>query len=94
MEQPASNILQVKSLGIDTYREHIIFIRSDSHICRSEGFTALTRLIVTYGDKNIIATLDMVSSDMLHHFEIGLSEMALKQLGVKNGDQVSIDCEI
>lgn len=90
MEQPASNILQVKSLGIDTYREHIIFIRSDSHICRSEGFTALTRLIVTYGDKNIIATLDMVNSDMLHHFEIGLSEMALKQLGVKNGDQVSI----
>ncbi len=52
MEAPdIPNTLKVKSLGIDTYLENIIFMRSDCHICRSEGFTALTRLFVQYKEK-------------------------------------------
>src|SRR5665647_1034747 len=75
-----TNQLKLKSLGIDTYRENIIFMRIDCHICRSEGFTALTRLVVHNHNKSIIATLNVVQSDILKKSEVALSEMAMKQL--------------
>lgn len=85
-----SNTLKVKSLGIDTYRENIIFMRSDCHICRSEGFTALTRLVVHHHEKYIIATLDVIHSDLLQENEAGLSDIALKRLNVIEGDLISV----
>jgi thymidine phosphorylase len=85
-----NNTLKVKSLGIDTYRENIIFMRSDCHICLSEGFTALTRLVVHYKDKSIIATLNVVHSDLFEHNEASLSLEALKRLNVNDGDEIEI----
>jgi thymidine phosphorylase len=32
---------------IDTQREHVVFMRKDCHICLSEGFEALNRVLVT-----------------------------------------------
>jgi len=91
MEQHShSNTLKIKSLGIDTYRENTVFMRSDCHICRSEGFTALTRLVVHYKRKRIIATLIVVHSDLLRENEAGLSDIALKRLDVKEGDLITV----
>lgn len=84
------NALKVKSLGIDTYRENNIFMRSDCPICRSEGFTALTRLVVHHKGKSIIATLNVVHSGLLQENEAALSEMALKRLDVKEGDFITV----
>ena len=89
MEQQ-SNTLKVKSLGIDTYYENIIFIRSDCAICRSEGFTALTRLVIHHNKKTIIATLNVVHSDLLKVNEAALSDVALRRLGVIDGDWINI----
>lgn len=88
--QHQSNSLKLKSLGIDTYHENIIFMRSDCHICRSEGFTALTRLVVHHHEKNIIATLDVIHSNLLNENEAALSDIALKRLNVKEGDLISV----
>jgi thymidine phosphorylase len=85
-----SNTLKVKSLGIDTYRENIIFMRADCHICESEGFMALTRIIVEYGGKQIIATLDVIKSDLVSENEAGLSEIAFERLGISDGDTVTV----
>lgn len=82
--------LKIKLLGIDTYLENNIFMRSDCHICRSEGFTALTRLVVHHKRKRIIATLIVVHSDLLQENEAGLSDIALKRLDVKEGDLVTV----
>jgi thymidine phosphorylase len=82
--------LKVKDLGIDTYRENIIFIRADSHVCRSEGFTALTRIIVHKNGIEIIATLDVVHSNIIENGEAGLSTEAMNRLGTKNGEMVAI----
>lgn len=82
--------LKIKLLGIDTYRENTIFMRSDCHICRSEGFTALTRLVVHYKRKRIIATLIVVHSDLLRENEAGLSDIALKRLDVGEGDLITV----
>jgi thymidine phosphorylase len=85
-----SDFLKVKSLGIDTYRENIIFMRQDCEVCRSEGFTSLTRVEVHYQDKHIVATLNVVMSDILHHSEASLSLEAMKRLGVKDGDLIHV----
>lgn len=90
MNEHASNNLIVKSIGIDTYHENIIYMREDCHICRSEGFTALTRLVVSTNGKSIIATLNVVYSDLLHHNEAGLSKHAMKQLAAKDGDTIRV----
>ena len=32
-----NNTLRLKQLGIDTYKEAVIYMRKDCHVCRSEG---------------------------------------------------------
>ncbi len=85
-----SHTLKVISVGIDTYRENTIYMRSDCHICKSEGFTALTRLVVKHKDKSIIATLNVVYSEMLTHEQAGLSMEAMKRLKVIDGNIIEI----
>src|SRR3546814_18961727 len=68
----------------------VIFMRKDCQDCRSEGFTALTRVVVSNGQNNIVATLNVVKSEIIHQHEAGLSIEAMKRLGVKTGDTVRI----
>ncbi len=87
-----SNIqkLKIRDIGIDTYHENIIYMRKDCHICKSEGFFALTRLLVDFNGRSIIATLNVVYSDLISHNEAGLSREAIMRLGVKEGDEIHI----
>jgi len=82
--------LIIKDLGIDTYKEHILFLRSDCTICKAEGFNALTRLEIKSHNKHIIATLNIIHSDLLNDCEASLSLEAMKSLNIKNGDAVTI----
>ncbi len=90
MEHSHGNTLTLRSIGIDTYRENIIYMRADCHICRSEGFTALTRLAVANGAKSVIATLNVVHSDLLLHDEAALSLEAMHRLGVVEGGSITV----
>lgn len=90
MKHHSLNQLKLKWLGIDTYRENIIFMRADCEICISEGFTALTRLYVTHKGKSIVATLDVVHSELISHEEVALSEIAFKRLDAVEGDTICI----
>jgi thymidine phosphorylase len=89
-ENRITNQLLVKNIGIDTYRENILFMRYDCEVCLSEGFTALTRIVVTNGNKSIIATLNVVISEIISHGEAGLSIEAMKRLEVKTGDLIRV----
>ncbi|MBS3913785.1 MAG: thymidine phosphorylase family protein [Bacteroidetes bacterium] len=84
------NGLIVKSLGIDTYRENIIFMNAECRICKSEGFSALTRVLVEFKNKRIIATLNVVNSELLELDEAGLSIEAMKRLGVNGGETIHV----
>lgn len=83
-------MLRIKSIGINTYRENIIYMHKDSPVCRSEGFKALTRLDVFSAERNIIATLNVVESGMLSHDEAALSTEAMLRLGVMEGDWITV----
>ena len=82
--------LTLKYLGIDTQNEAVIYVRADSQICISEGFTAQTRIHVQKDDRYIIATMNTVTTPLLHHNEAGLSEYAWQLLNASEGDQVDL----
>lgn len=65
-------------------------MRQDCEVCRSEGFTSLTRVEVHHGDSHIVATINVIVSDLLHHSEASLSVEAMKRLGVKDGDVIHV----
>ena len=91
MEHKHSDHLRIKSISIDTYRENIIYMRHDCHVCVAEGFTALTRVIVSCSGKNIVATLNVIhSSHLLQHGEAALSMEAMRRLNVKEGDSIRV----
>ena len=74
--------LEPLRLGIDTRQELIIYLHADSPVCRSEGFSALSRVLVSSNGNHIIATLNIVNGDLVANGQIGLSEPAWKRLAL------------
>lgn len=85
-EHPSS--LRLKSLGINTYNEPVVYMREDCYICQSEGFEAQSRVQVTLDGRSLIATLNTVESDLLAHDEASLSHYAWDFLKAKVGDNI------
>ncbi|KJS38206.1 MAG: thymidine phosphorylase [Hyphomonas sp. BRH_c22] len=84
------NALTARRLGLDTQDEAMVFVRSDSPVCRSEGFSAHSRVQLTNGTRSIIATLYQTSTNLVSDHEIGLSEAAWRLLGLVEGGQISV----
>jgi thymidine phosphorylase len=80
--------LRLRRLGIDTYRQPVVYMREDCPVCRAEGFEAPSRIEVRLGDRVIVAVLNVVSTPLLAHDEAGLSEVAWRMLGAREGDHV------
>jgi thymidine phosphorylase len=85
-----ASTLRLRRLGIDTYDEPVIYMRADCHVCRSEGFDAHSRVSVRLAGRSIIATLHMVTSDLLYVNEASLSDRAWTLLDAKDGDLVEL----
>lgn len=68
--------LRLARAGIDTYQQPVIYMHRDCHVCRSEGFTALTRVLVRCEERELIATLNVVSHDQFGLDTAALSEAA------------------
>ena len=89
MEQH-SNILKYKHLGIYTQNENVVYMRDDCLVCISEGFEALTRIRVAKVTRSIVASLNVINSDILLPNEIGLSDAAAKKLNVSPNDMLYV----
>ena len=76
----AGNTVLLKRIGIDTHEEPIVYMRADCHVCRSEGFSAHSRVMITTGRASIIATLNVVRDGFVLPTEAGLSEAAWQLL--------------
>lgn len=79
-----------KNLFIDTNQELVAFMPASCHVCKSEGFQALTRVTVSFNNKSIIATLNVTNDGILQEGEISLSESATKKLDVQQGDLLQV----
>ena len=88
-EPPALTACRV---GIDTYRENVVYLRRDCPVYRAEGFQALSKVRVSANGKAILAVLNVVDDvGFLREHELGLSEPAFAQLGASQGTAVRIE---
>lgn len=82
-----TNTLLLQRAGIDTYRQPVVYMPADCHVCRAEGFSALTRVRISLGNRSIIATLNVVTdADWLPPDAAGLSDEAWRALAARTGD--------
>jgi thymidine phosphorylase len=63
-------------------------MRSDCYVCKSEGLSPRSQVLLTANGREAIATLYHVSSDLLEIDEAGLSEAAWLRLRTADGDPV------
>lgn len=84
------NVLRLRALGIDTYKEAILFMRKDCEVCRSEGFEVPARVRVTLNTRQILATLNTIENGLLKKGEVSLSKYAWQKLRAKEGDEVRL----
>lgn len=82
--------LRLRRLNIDTYTEAVIYMREDCSVCRSEGFEAQSRVLVKINENSVIATLNVVKSDLLAPNEASLSEIAWRKLSAEEGQCIEI----
>lgn len=85
-----NTIFKFKDLGIDTYKEAILYLREDCHLCRAEGLRAKSFMLIEFKNKSIIATINTVRADFLNIGEISLSVYAQNLLGIKDGDKINV----
>lgn len=82
--------LSLIASGIDTYRQPVVYMHEDCHICRSEGFAAQTRVRIDLKSRWIIATLNIVGRGAwLAVDEAALSASAWTALGAETGDEAA-----
>jgi len=78
-------------VAIDTYRENVAYLHRDCDLYRAEGFQALTKVEVKANGQSIYAVLNVVDdSSIVDPCQLGLSEQAFDQLGLKTGEPVRI----
>lgn len=88
MRENGSEKLRLRRLGIDTYREFVVFMNRDCEVCRSEGFEVRSRIAVRMNGRHIVATLNTVGDGLLSTEEVSLSDAAWKALGAEEGRSV------
>lgn len=70
------NRMRLVRAGIDTYQQPVVFMHRDCAVCRSEGFAALTRVLIRSAGRELVATLNVVTDDWLEADVASLSEAA------------------
>ena len=80
--------LRARRLLLLTQHEAIVLMRTDCHVCKSEG---RARVLLRAGTREVIATLYQIENEWLHPDEVGLSEAAWQRLVLKAGDVIDVE---
>lgn len=87
----AQPTLRAKRLGLYTQHQAVVIMRTDCHVCRSEGLAARSQVLVSMGNRQVQATLFQIEGDELIALdEVALSETAWALLGVADGEAVKV----
>jgi thymidine phosphorylase len=82
--------LRARRLGVETQYEAVVFMHKECPVCRSEGFTAHTRILLRAGERHVIATLYQITTDLVARDEAALSEPAWVRLGLQDGETITV----
>ncbi len=83
--------LQIRRVGIDTWRENVAYLHRDCPVVRAAGFQALSKVEIHANGCTIQAVLNVVDDErIVKPCELGVSEDAFARLGVDEGHVASI----
>lgn len=83
-----TELLTLVPAGVDTYRQPVVYMVEDCHICRAEGFAAQTRVRIDLRERWIVATLNVVETGgWLRADQAALSVSAWSSLRAQRGDR-------
>jgi thymidine phosphorylase len=82
--------LMLRRMGLDTYHQPVVYMHADCPVCRSQGFAAPSRVEVRHEGRAVVATLQVVTGELLRPGEVGLSEEAWRRLGSREGDELTV----
>ncbi|MBT9458628.1 MAG: thymidine phosphorylase family protein [Burkholderiaceae bacterium] len=88
--------LQIRRVGIDTWRENVAYLHRDCPVVRAAGFQALSKVEIHAdngnGRRSILAVLNVVDDErIVRSCELGLSEEAFARMGVADGHAATIE---
>ena len=82
--------LKARRFGLYAQHESIVLMRRDCHVCRSEGLSSRSQVVLSAAGREVYATLYQMDGDVLGLDEAALSEEAWRQLAVAPGDPVVV----
>lgn len=83
--------LRARRLHLHSQHQAVVVMRTDCHVCRSEGLAARSQVLLSNGERHVQATLFQVEGDSLLALdEAGLSETAWDLLGITEGEAITV----
>jgi thymidine phosphorylase len=83
--------LELRRVGIDTWRENVAYLHRDCAVVRAAGFQALSKVQISANGRTILAVLNVVDdARIVGPSELGVCEDAFARLGVADGHIVLI----
>jgi thymidine phosphorylase len=82
--------MRLVRVGLHSQGEPVALMRTDCHVCRSEGLHARARVEIESGGRRVTARLFPVEGTVLNLHEIGLSEDAWARLGAAEGARATV----
>ncbi|WP_419904467.1 thymidine phosphorylase family protein [Kiloniella sp.] len=84
-------MLNLKLIGIDTYRDNVAFLARNCEQYRPEEYQAFKKIEVKCGNTRLLAQLLLVDDESIVGVnQLGLSEQAFRRLGLEEGASVTI----
>ena len=82
--------LHVRRMGLHAQHQSVAVMHTDCHVCHAEGLAPRSRVLVSAGDREVIAVLYQTEDGRIGPEEVALSESAWQALGVADGDPVQV----
>ncbi|MDO9283471.1 MAG: thymidine phosphorylase family protein [Aquabacterium sp.] len=83
--------LRIRRVGIDTYRENVVYLHRDCPVVRAAGFQALSKVTVHANGTVINAVLNVVDDErIVPTCDLGLSEDAFARMNVPEGHEAEV----
>ena len=90
-EFPTPPPLRAKRLRLHTQHQPVVIMRTDCHVCRSEGLASRSQVLVSSGGREVQATLFQIEGDdLLAIDQIALTETAWQILRLEEDAVVAV----
>nr|MBP7597215.1 thymidine phosphorylase [Pseudoxanthomonas sp.] len=82
--------LRARRLGLHSQHQAIAVMRTDCHVCRAEGLSSRSQVLLSAGGRQVLAMLYQADGDLVAPGEAALSESAWERLGVAEGTPIKV----